>query len=88
MHTISGIPPASPSPEATLSAYYKGADKKLHRLQSVIATDPEGVTEEDVERMRKEAYQHLRQQSMMSSVVAEQKDFVEPVLVVVQGGKR
>ena len=78
MHTISDIPPASPSPEATLSAYYKGADKKLHRLQAVIATDPEGVTEEDVQLLSHETYLHLS---------AEDIKFVEPVMIVVQGGK-
>lgn len=78
MHTISDIPPASPSPEATLSAYYKGADKKLHMLRAVIATDPEGVTEEDVQRLSHETYIHLS---------CEDIGFVEPVLVLVKGGK-
>ena len=79
MHTISDIPPASPSPEATLSAYYKGADKKLHRLQAVIGIDPEGVTEEDVQLLPHGTYLHLS---------AEDIEFTEPVLVVVQGGKK
>lgn len=78
MQTISDIPPASPSPEATLSAYYKGADKKLHRLQAVIGIDPEGVTEEDVQRLSHETYIHLS---------CEDIEFVEPVLVIVKGGK-
>ena len=78
MHTISDIPPASPSPEATLSAYYKGADKKLHRLRAVIATDPEGVTEEDVQRLSHETYIHLS---------AEGIKFIELVLIVVKGWK-
>lgn len=78
MHTISDIPPASPHSEATLSAYYKGADKKLHKLQAVIGVDPEGVTEEDVQRVYHQAYLHLS---------AEDIPFVEPVLVSIRGGK-
>ena len=66
------------SPEATLSAYYKAPDKRLHHLQAVIGIDPEGVTEEDVQRLQHQAYVHLS---------AEDVKFIEPVLVLIKGGK-
>jgi hypothetical protein len=74
------MPILSPlSPEAKLSAFYKGADKALHRLDAYIAIDPEGVTEEDVQRLHHESYIHLSCEDMA---------FNEPVLVLIRGGKQ
>lgn len=66
-------------PEATLSAYYKDADNKLRHLATTIAIDPEGITEEDVQRLQHQVYIHLD---------IEDKSFVEPVLTLIRGGKQ
>ena len=66
------------SQEASLSAYYKDAGGKLHHLAATIAIDPEGITEEDVQRLHHQVYIHLD---------SEDKSFVEPVLVLIKGGK-
>jgi hypothetical protein len=66
-------------PEAKLSAFYKGADNALHRLDAWIGIDPEGVTEEDVQRLSHETYIHLS---------CEDIEFVEPVLVLIRGSKQ
>lgn len=63
---------------ATLRAYYKDDSNTLHKLAAEIGIDPEGVTEEDVARSVYEVYKHLE---------AEQKNFKQPVLVSIQGGK-
>lgn len=60
---------------ATLNAYYKG---DANKLATEIGIDPEGVTEEDVARSMHEVYKHLE---------AEQKDFKQPILVTIRGGK-
>jgi hypothetical protein len=67
-----------PAQQAKLSALYKDANNSLHKIDTVIATDPEGVTEEDAQRLQHRVYLHLS---------SEDKSFVEPVLVLVQGGK-
>jgi hypothetical protein len=67
-----------PAQRAKLSAFYKDANNNLHKIDTVIATDPEGVTEEDAQRLQHQVYLHLS---------SEDKSFVEPVLVLVQGGK-
>lgn len=64
--------------EVHASAFYRGSDKELHNLSAWIAIDPEGVTEEDVQRLHHEAMKHL---SMTQEV------FIEPILILVQGGK-
>lgn len=66
--------------KAKLSAYYKDSDNTLHKISTVITTDPEGVTEEDVQRLTHEVYKHLNS-------AAIEDNFTEPVLVCVRGGK-
>ncbi len=68
-----------PHPEAKLSAYYKDDSGKLCQLDAWIAIDAEGVTEEDVQRLSHESYIHLS---------CEEITFIEPVLVLVRGGKQ
>lgn len=70
--------PSTKSPEALLSAYYKDGAGCLHHLEAWIAIDPEGVTEEDAQRLQHQVYIHLG---------SEQKSFVEPVLVLIGGDK-
>jgi hypothetical protein len=65
-------------PEAKLSAFYKDPANVLHKLDAWLAIDPEGVTEEDVQRLSHESYIHLS---------CEDKPFIEPVLVLIRGGK-
>lgn len=69
---------ATKSPEALLSAYYKDGSGCLRHLAAWIAIDPEGVTEEDAQRLSHQAYMHLD---------SEDVSFVEPVLVSIKGGK-
>lgn len=72
------LPAVTPHSEVILSAYYKDARGKLRHLAATIAIDLEGVTEEDVVRLHHQAYIHLD---------SEDKSFVEPVLVLIKGGK-
>lgn len=75
---MSLLPAEATHSEVILSAYYKDAKGKLRHLAATVAIDPEGVTEEDAQRLQHQAYIHLN---------SEQKDFVEPVLVLIKGGK-
>ena len=75
---MSSVTYEQPYPEAKLSAYYKDQAGKLHQLATTIAIDPEGVTEEDVQRLHHQAYIHVGMEDL---------SFVEPVLVCIPGGK-
>ena len=66
------------SQTAALSAYFKDPENKLHKLSAKIATDPEGVTENDVSLVWRE---------VINSLNIAKTPFKEPVLVVIQGGK-
>ena len=64
--------------QAKLTAYYKDTKNVLHNFTTIIATDPEGVTEEDVQRLQHEVV----------IVLADDKTiYKSPIMVLVKGGK-
>ena len=75
---MSSVTYEQPYPEAKLSAYYRDAGGAPHKIVTTIAIDPEGVTEEDVERLQHQIYIHLDM---------EDKSFTDPLLISIPGGK-
>ena len=66
------------SRQANISVYYKDFTNFLHKLVAVTTIDPEGVTEEDVQRARTAAQEHVKEQKI---------DINGPILIAVKGGK-
>lgn len=65
------MPLIYPQPKTVMSAFYRGADKQLHQLDA-------HVSHNDPEGVRQAAIQHMQD---------TQEAFLEPVLVLVRGGK-
>ena len=63
---------------AQLSAYFKDTSNNLHHISTVIGTDPEGVTENDVNGVWRE---------VLNSLGVSKTPFKAPVLITIQGGK-
>ena len=64
--------------QAQLTAYYKDTKNVLHNFTATIATDPEGVTEEDVQRL---------QQEVVIALASDNTIYKSPIMVLVKGGK-
>lgn len=70
--------PALRQQYAKLSVYYNDADKSLRQIDSTIPIDPEGVTEEDVQRLLQAADEYFYKDSTYS---------IWPMFVLIRGGK-